>query len=911
VNGQLRSYRGFVRPKRWISAIATAATTASVALVALVASVAMAPPAAAAETYYRPADGVLHLAGHGFGHGHGMSQWGAYGGAEYGKTWRQIVAWYYASPAFATKSATISVQISAAGSGPTTVVPATGLTVLDGAKHSLVLPTSIGGKAVDLWRALLASDGTLRVQGHTSAGWSNVAPTGGTVTSWSGTWLRFTSRARIVTLVRPSGTRVNYRDSIQFDKVSSTGGMTVNLVTLEHYLYGVVPSEMPCSWTPTVSGTKRLDGLESQAVAARSYASWRIDNPRSSYATIIDNTFDQAYGGYTAEQTAASNCPWTTSSGTKTSASDEAVNATAGTIMVDSTGHAIFAQYSASNGGFELSGGHSYLPSRPDAWDGRPTESWNSHNWTDTVTASQIQAAYPTIGSFESMTITSREHLSGTDQNGHTVSEQWGGRVTGMTLTGSRGSVNITGASFRSALGLMSEWFVVVVTRPSAPQNVTASPGDAQATLHWAAPASDGGGGIINYTITASPSIPTVTVSASSRSAVITGLTNDTTYVFSVVAHNSSGPGPAGTSPAVTPSARLLFHPVTHVVTYDSGSPGIAPGGTKSVPVTGVGGVPSTGVKAVALDIVSLTSTTAGSFSVWPHGRTKPPTPQLYWAAGQRVNTTVYVDVGTNGLVDVFNAAGTTRLIVMIEGYYEADTTAGDALTAVKAYRLFGGRTGTTIAAQATQSFPVVGRDGVPTGASAAVLQLTVVNTPGRAYLRAWPSGSAKSGVYDLYGPGGSRTVTTIVPLDSSGSVSLSPYSTVAVTADLLGWFAPVSASPATGSTTLLIAAKRLRNTRVTAGGTTTLSVPTTVGVPTSAHSVLVTLTAYGPTHGYVIAWPAGTTRPGTGNLELRGGTPVGSTVLVPLGTGAKISVYNGSSSTLRLVVDVVGWSSG
>ena len=904
---QRRGYRELMRPKRW-SAIAATATMVAATLTTLVA---LAPPAAAAEIYYRPADGVLHLAGHGFGHGHGMSQWGAYGGAEDGKTWREIVGWYYNSPALATKSATISVQLSAMGSGPTTVVPATGLTALDSAAHSLVLPASAAGKTYDLWRGALASDGTFRVQGHTSAGWADVAPTGGTTTSWTG-FIRFTDHARIVTLVRPSGQRVAYRDSLQFDKVSGTSGMTINLITLEHYLYGVVPSEMPCSWTPTVGGSKKLEGLAAQAVAARSYAAWRIDNPRNSFATIIDNTFDQAYGGYTAEQTAASNCPWTTSTGVKTSASDAAVDATAGRIMVDSTGHAIFAQYSASNGGFELSGGHTYLPSKPDAWDGRPTESWNSHNWTDTVTAAQLQAAYPAIGTFRTLTVTSREQLSGVDQNGNHVSEQWGGRITGLTLDGSRGSVDVTGTSFRSALGLMSEWFTVVVAKPTAPQNVTATAGDAQVTLHWAAPSSDGGGGITSYTITASPTIPAVSVAASARSAVITGLTNDTTYTFSIVAHNTAGGSPAATSPAVTPSARLLFHPVTHTVIYDSNGNNVLHDRARAVQVAGVGGVPSTGVNAAVLDVVSFTSTQAGSFSVYPHLGKKPPTPQLSWAAGQRVNTTVHVDLAGSGSVDVYNGAGTTRLIVMIEGYYAADSSAGGALTAVPAFRLFGGRGGTSIAAKATASFPVVGRDGVPSGATAALLQLTAVNTSTKAYVRAWPSGSVKSGVYDLYAPGGgSRTVTTIVPLDSSGSVSLSPYSTTNVTADLLGWYTPVSASPATGSTTLVNPPRRLTAATVAANAIATLTVPTTAGVPASARSVLLTLTGTGAATGYVIAWPANTTRPGTGNFELAGATPVGSTVLVPLGSGAKVWVLNGSAAPLHLVVDVVGWSTG
>jgi stage II sporulation protein D len=875
--------------------------------------VALAPPAAAAETYYRPADGVLHLAGHGFGHGHGLSQWGAYGGAESAKTWQQIVAWYYNSPPLASKSSRITVQLSADGSGPMTVLPTTDLTVTDNASHSLVLPAADASKRTyDLWRGALASDGTFRLQGHTSAGWANVAaPAGGTAAAWT-RWLRFTQNVspHVVTLVRPSGTHVNYRDSLQFDQVSGTSGMSVNITNLEHYLYGVVPSEMPCSWTPTVSGTKRLDGLEAQAVAARSYAAWRVNNPRSSLATIIDNTFDQAFGGYSAEQTAATNCPWTTSTGSKTSASDAAVNATAGKIMVDSTGKAIFAQYSASNGGFELSGGQSYLPSRPDAWDGKPTESWNSHSWTDTVTASQLQAAYPAIGTFQSLTVTSRERLSGTDQNGHTVGEQWGGRITGLAVTGTRGSVNVTGTAFRSALGLMSEWFVVVVSKPTAPQNFTATAGDAQATLRWAAPSSDGGGGITSYTITASPAIPTVTLAASARSTVITGLTDDTNYTFSIVAHNSAGASPAATATA-TPSARLLYHPLPHNVILDTGSAGIGAGATRSVQVTGMGGVPSTGVKAAVLDIVSYPPTAASNFTVWPHGGKKPPTPQLSWAAGQQVNTTVYVDVGTSGIVDVANAAGASRLIVVVEGYYALDSAAGDALRSVKALRLYGGRNGTTVAAKGTATFPVVGHGGVPTGATAAVVQLTVFAAPTRNYLAAWPSGSARARVYDLYTPGGSRTVTTILPLDSSGSVSVSPYYSAAVAVDLLGWFTSVSAAPATGSTTLVNPPRRLASVSVAAGATTTLTVPGTAGVPTSAHSVLLGLTVSGPAGGYVVAWPAGTTIPATDNLALRGATPVGSTVLVPLGSGAKVSVHNGAASAMHLVVDVVGWSSG
>src|SRR5205085_4449579 len=189
--------------------------------------------------------------------------------------------------------------------------------------------------------------------------------------------------------------------------------------------------------------------------------------------------------------------------GSRTGAGAAAVAATAGEVMLDANGDPIFAQYSASNGGFETGGGQPYLPSRPDVWDGVPSDAWNSHSWTDSVSAGQLQATYPAIGSFASLTISAREALTGTDQSGRTVSEQWGGRITSLTVTGSAGSVTTTGPSFAAALGLMSPWFTVVVSRPGAPGSVSASGADAQATVRWAPPADDGGGGFRRHHITA------------------------------------------------------------------------------------------------------------------------------------------------------------------------------------------------------------------------------------------------------------------------------------------------------------------------------------------------------------------------------------------------------------------------
>ncbi len=91
---------------------------------------------------------------------------------------------------------------------------------------------------------------------------------------------------------------------------------------------------------------------------------------------------------------------------------------------------------------------------------------------------------------------------------------------------------------------------------PGTPTNVTATGGNAQATVSWDAPISDGGSPITQYTVTASPG--GATANTAGTSVTVTGLTNGTAYTFTVTATNSVGTGPASAaSNAVTPTAPV------------------------------------------------------------------------------------------------------------------------------------------------------------------------------------------------------------------------------------------------------------------------------------------------------------------------------------------------------------------
>ena len=90
---------------------------------------------------------------------------------------------------------------------------------------------------------------------------------------------------------------------------------------------------------------------------------------------------------------------------------------------------------------------------------------------------------------------------------------------------------------------------------PSAPQNVTATAGNTAAAVSWAAPSFTAGNSIVNYTVTASPGGATVTVPANALTATVGGLTDGTSYTFTVAASSSVGRGPASApSNAVTPT---------------------------------------------------------------------------------------------------------------------------------------------------------------------------------------------------------------------------------------------------------------------------------------------------------------------------------------------------------------------
>jgi uncharacterized repeat protein (TIGR02543 family) len=102
--------------------------------------------------------------------------------------------------------------------------------------------------------------------------------------------------------------------------------------------------------------------------------------------------------------------------------------------------------------------------------------------------------------------------------------------------------------------------FVVAATRPGSPTAVTATNNqNAQSTISWNAPLGNGGSSITGYTVTASPGTGTCTTNGTS--CQITGLTNNTSYTFTVKATNAIGDSVASSpSSAITPRLAINYN---------------------------------------------------------------------------------------------------------------------------------------------------------------------------------------------------------------------------------------------------------------------------------------------------------------------------------------------------------------
>ena len=388
------------------------AMSSATVLLALTTALTPGGPAAA-----RTVGRTVTLVGHGFGHGHGMSQYGAQGAAKQGVDYQRIVDFYYPGTTWSTVTGRVRVLVTADTTTDVVVGATSGLTLRDlGSGTTYTLPRPRG---VTRWRITVGARNK-SVVSYLTGTWHAWKPGGKASLVGDGEFRGSTP----LTLYTPSGTRT-YRGALRSasPKPGSAARDTVNVLSMDNYVRGVIPSEMPASWQP--------EAVKAQAVAARTYATWSRAQYPDRYYQICDTSSCQVYRGYSSEDPR----------------SNAAVSATARRILAYG-GKPAFTQFSSSSGGWTSAGSVPYLAARSDPYDdyaGNPV-----HDWSVTLKALAIERAYPALGTLQGIRITRR------DGNG-----DWGGRVWTLVLDGSRKDVTVSGDSFRARFGLRSSWFTL------------------------------------------------------------------------------------------------------------------------------------------------------------------------------------------------------------------------------------------------------------------------------------------------------------------------------------------------------------------------------------------------------------------------------------------------------------------
>ncbi|MBV9039708.1 MAG: choice-of-anchor D domain-containing protein, partial [Acidimicrobiia bacterium] len=126
----------------------------------------------------------------------------------------------------------------------------------------------------------------------------------------------------------------------------------------------------------------------------------------------------------------------------------------------------------------------------------------------------------------------------------------------------------------------------------------------------------------------------------------------------------------AGTGVAPTPTDHYTAISPSRILDTRSNNTPLGPGETRAVTVAGMGGLPSSGVSAVVMN-VTATQPTAGSYlTLFPTGQSQPTASNLNFGPGETVPNLVVVKLGPDGKVDLYNAQGAVQVVLDDVGYY-------------------------------------------------------------------------------------------------------------------------------------------------------------------------------------------------------------------------------------------------
>ena len=387
----------------------------------------------------------------------------------------------------------------------------------------------------------------------------------------------------------------------------------------------------------------------------------------------------------------------------------------------------------------------------------------------------------------------------------------------------------------------------------------------------------------------------------------------------------------------------------------------LAAGGTETITVAGAFSVPSDAT-AVVLNVAAVGPAATGYLTVYPSSAARPTTSNLNYSSGQTVDNLIEVGTGSSGAVTVYSSAS-SNVVVDLEGYVAPGAAAGNGAglyvplgsparlcdtRAGNPSNLSGGdaqcngtsNAGDRPAAGGTVTVKVAGNNGVPTGATAAVLNVTAVGPAAAGFVTVYPAGTTRpttANVNVTAGQNQANRVIVSLPTSggSAGKITVYVSASADVLVDVSGYYTAAGSDTATTTPAgslfsaepapvricdtrpgnpsgLTGMANQCDGTTLGVQATDTLQVTGLAGVPAWATAVVVNLTAIdpsGPT--YLAAYPAGNSLPDVSDVNPAVGKVHANLTVVALPTDGDgtITIYNNAGS-VDVAVDVLGWYS-
>jgi hypothetical protein len=214
--------------------------------------------------------------------------------------------------------------------------------------------------------------------------------------------------------------------------------------------------------------------------------------------------------------------------------------------------------------------------------------------------------------------------------------------------------------------------------------------------------------------------------------------------------------------------------------------------GSLTVQMTGLNGVPATGVAAVSLNVTVTQPGGDGWITVYPCGN-RPLASNLNFVSGQTVPNAVIAPVAADGKV-CFYASAPTHLIADVNGWFPVNPAGFQSLTPSRVFDTRDGTggvaAGTPVDADGTLTIQATGRNGVPgSGVAAVVLNVTVTQPQGGGWVTVYPCGNRPLASNLNFVVGQTVPNAVIAPVAADGKVCFYASAGTHLLADAAGWF--------------------------------------------------------------------------------------------------------------------------